>query len=588
MDKKLLAAAGGQAPADIVVKNGKLVNVYTKEIYEGGVAISGDKIAAVGDVEYAIGEGTKVIDAGGNYITPGFIDGHIHPESSSLSIRSFAELVLKHGTTAVMTDLHEIGVVAGLEGIEAVLEEAEATDLKLYFVVPSHVPFAPNLETSGGHFNPEIIKKALERKDAVGISEVVGPYILNGFPELMESMNHVNHMPGKTCQGHLPDMEGAALNTCLAAGVTTDHESLSGEDALARLRNGCHLMIREGSAARNMADCLKPILEQKLDTSRVSIVTDDLHTVDAVDRGHLDDAVRTALKNGVDFPTAIQMVSLNAARAFHLDDEIGGLAPGKRADLNITTGEEAFEVLSVISGGKQIVDHKKCLVSYPKAEHKPCLLNTTRLKNPITPDSFKIYAPEGAKKVRVQVMDTLPWIPITQGREAVLDVKDGVVQCDISQDVLYIAQVERYGINGNVGKAFMGGFHLQAGAIASSVGHDNHNVIVMGTNFEDMTKAVNYLIDIGGGQVVVKDGEILGAVEYPVCGLLSDLSGEELADEKRKLNGIIHELGCPITIPFMFLSFICLAAIPVYAITDVGFINVLTQEVVDPVIEAAE
>ncbi len=588
MDKKLLAAAGGQAPADIVVKNGKLVNVYTKEIYEGGVAISGDKIAAVGDVEYAIGEGTEVIDAGGNYITPGFIDGHIHPESSSLSIRSFAELVLKHGTTAVMTDLHEIGVVAGLEGIEAVLEEAEATDLKLYFVVPSHVPFAPNLETSGGHFNPEIIKKALERKDAVGISEVVGPYILNGFPELMESMDHVNHMPGKTCQGHLPDMEGAALNTCLAAGVTTDHESLSGEDALARLRNGCHLMIREGSAARNMADCLKPILEQKLDTSRVSIVTDDLHTVDAVDRGHLDDAVRTALKNGVDFPTAIQMVSLNAARAFHLDDEIGGLAPGKRADLNITTGEEAFEVLSVISGGKQIVDHKKCLVSYPKAEHKPCLLNTTRLKNPITPDSFKIYAPEGAKKVRVQVMDTLPWIPITQGREAVLDVKDGVVQCDISQDVLYIAQVERYGINGNVGKAFMGGFHLQAGAIASSVGHDNHNVIVMGTNFEDMAKAVNYLIDIGGGQGVVKDGEILGAVEYPVCGLLSDLSGEELADEKRKLNGIIHELGCPITIPFMFLSFICLAAIPVYAITDVGFINVLTQEVVDPVIEAAE
>ena len=422
----------------------------------------------------------------------------------------------------------------------------------------------------------------------MGISEVVGPYILNGFPELMESMDHVNHMPGKTCQGHLPDMEGAALNTCLAAGVTTDHESLSGEDALARLRNGCHLMIREGSAARNMADCLKPILEQKLDTSRVSIVTDDLHTVDAVDRGHLDDAVRTALKNGVDFPTAIQMVSLNAARAFHLDDEIGGLAPGKRADLNITTGEEAFEVLSVISGGKQIVDHKKCLVSYPKAEHKPCLLNTTRLKNPITPDSFKIYAPEGAKKVRVQVMDTLPWIPITQGREAVLDVKDGVVQCDISQDVLYIAQVERYGINGNVGKAFMGGFHLQAGAIASSVGHDNHNVIVMGTNFEDMAKAVNYLIDIGGGQVVVKDGEILGAVEYPVCGLLSDLSGEELADEKRKLNGIIHELGCPITIPFMFLSFICLAAIPVYAITDVGFINVLTQEVVDPVIEAAE
>ncbi len=588
MDEKLLAVAGGQAPADIVVKNGKLVNVYTKEIYDGGVAISGDKIAAVGDVDYTVGEGTKVIDAGGNYITPGFIDGHIHPESTSLAIRSFAELVLKHGTTVIMTDLHEIGVVGGLEAIEAVLEEAEATDLKIYFVVPSHVPFAPNLETSGGKFNTEIIAKALQRKDAVGFSEVVGPYVLNRFPDLMASMDLAKSMPGISCQGHLPDMMGPALNTCLAAGVTTDHESLSGDEALARVRNGCHLMIREGSAARNLADCIKPILEQKLDTSRVSIVTDDLHTIDAVDRGHLDDAVRVALANGVDFVTAIQMVSLNAARAFNLDSEIGGLAPGRRADVNITTGPEDFKVLSVISGGKEIVDNGKCLVSYPVAEHKPCLLNTTRLKNPVTADSFKMAAPAGAKKVKVQVMDTLPWIPITQGREAVLDVEDGYVKCDVSQDVLYIAQVERYGINGNIGKAFMGGFHLQAGAIASSVGHDNHNVIVLGTNFEDMAVAVNHLIDIGGGQCVVKDGEILAEVAYPICGLLSDLSGEALADEKRKLNGKIHELGCPISIPFMFLSFICLAALPVYAITDVGFINVPTQQVIDPILEVVE
>ena len=261
MDAKLIAVAGGQAPADIVVKNGKIVNVYTKEIYEGGVAIAGDKIAAVGDVDYAIGEGTKVIDAGGNYLTPGFIDGHIHPESSNLSIRPFAELVLKHGTTAIMTDLHEIGVVAGLEGIEAVLEEAAETDLKLYFVVPSHVPFSPRLETSAGQFNYEIIKKALERKDAVGISEVVGPYILAQFPDLMNSMDLVNSKRGMTNQGHLADMKGPAMNAVLAAGVTTDHESLGPEDALERVRKGCHLMIREGSAARNMEACLKAVLE---------------------------------------------------------------------------------------------------------------------------------------------------------------------------------------------------------------------------------------------------------------------------------------------------------------------------------------
>lgn len=588
MDVKLLEVAAGKTPADIVVKNGKIVNVYTKEIYEGGVAVSGNTIAAAGEVDYTIGEGTKVIDAGGNFITPGFIDGHIHPESTGLSIRSFAELVLKHGTTVIMTDLHEVGVVGGLEAIEAVLEEAGETDLKLYFIVPSHVPFAPNLETSGGHFDAEIIKKALQRKDAVGLSEIVGPYILSGFPDLLQSMDMVNQMPGKTCQGHLPEMMGPALNTCLAAGVTTDHESLSGEEAVARLRNGCHLMIREGSAAQNLEDCIKAITGENLDTSRVSIVTDDLHTIDAVDNGHLDEAVRRALKAGVDFPSAIQMVSLNAARAFHLDDEIGGLAPGRRADINITTGEEDFKVVSVISGGKEIVDHGKCLVEYPKAEHSPCLLNTTKLKSPVTSENFKMNAPQGAKKVKVQVMDTLPWIPITQGREVELTVEDGVIKCDVEQDVLYIAQVERYGVNGNIGKAFMGGFHLKEGAIASSVGHDNHNIIVMGTNFEDMAIAVNHLVEIGGGQNVVKDGEILAEIPYPICGLLSDLSGEELAEEKRKLNEIIHKLGSPIKIPFMFLSFICLAAIPMYAVTDMGFIDVMKQEIISPVIEVTE
>lgn len=588
MDTRLLAVASGNEPADVVVKNGKIVNVYTKEIYDGGVAIAGNTIAAVGDVDYTIGENTKIIDAGGNYITPGFIDGHIHPESSNLSIRPFAELVLKHGTTAIMTDLHEVGVVSGLEGIEAVLEEAEATDLKLYFVVPSHVPFSPRLETSGGKFDYEIIKKALQRKDAVGISEVVGPYVLGQFPDLMNSMDLVNSTPGKTCQGHLADMKGPAMNAVLAAGVTTDHESLSPEDALERVRKGCHLMIREGSAARNMEACLKAVLAAGMDTSRVSIVTDDLHTLDGVTYGHLDDAVKRAISYGADLATAIQMVSLNAARAFHLDDEIGGLAPGKRADINITTGEEDFKVLSVISGGKEIVDNGKMLVSYAKAEHKPCLLNTTKLLNPITADSFKLAAPEGAKKVKVMCMDTLPWIPITQGREVELDVVDGVVQCDPKQDVLYIAQVERYGINGNVGKAFMGGFHMKEGAIASSVGHDNHNIIVMGTNFEDMAVAVNNLIEVGGGQNVVKDGKVLKCVEYPVAGLLTDLSAEELAEEKKELIGYVHEMGCPIAIPYMFLSFICLAALPCLAITDKGFIDVATQSVISPILEVLE
>ena len=283
------------------------------------------------------------------------------------------------------------------------------------------------------------------------------------------------------------------------------------------------------------------------------------------------------------------MVTVNAARAFELTD-IGALAPGKRADINIVAGDTAdtFGVVSTWSRGKQVLDNGEMLVHYEPAEHDPCLLNTTRLLNPITPDSFKIAAPEGASKVKVLCMDTLPWIPITQPREVELDCVDGYVQCDVEQDVLYIAQVERYGKNGNIGKAFMGGFHMTSGAIASTVGHDNHNVIVMGTNFEDMAQAVNRLIEIGGGQILVDGGEIIKEVAYPICGLLSDLSVEDLAAEKAQLNAACAERGCIISIPMMFLSFICLAALPGFAITDHGFIDVMSLKVIDPVLGVVE
>lgn len=589
MDNKLLAVAGGQQTADIVIKNGKIVNVLTAEIYDGGVAISDQTIAAVGDVDYCIGEGTQVVDAQGMFITPGFIDGHIHPESSDLAIRSFAEGVLKHGTTSIMTDLHEVGVVSGIEGIEAVLKENEATDLNLYFVVPSHVPFSPALETSGGSFNPEIIRKALQREDAVGISECVGPYILAGFPDLMESLDDVAGMKGMTAQGHLVEMKGADLNKCVAAGVSTCHEALSADDIMDRARVGVHAMLRESSAARTLVQQLECIVGKDIDTSMMSIVTDDLHTCDLAETGHLDHHLKLALGAGLPFVKAIQMVTVNAARAFELTD-IGALAPGKRADINIVAGDTAdtFGVVSTWSRGKQVLDNGEMLVHYEPAEHDPCLLNTTRLLNPITPDSFKIAAPEGASKVKVLCMDTLPWIPITQPREVELDCVDGYVQCDVEQDVLYIAQVERYGKNGNIGKAFMGGFHMTSGAIASTVGHDNHNVIVMGTNFEDMAQAVNRLIEIGGGQILVDGGEIIKEVAYPICGLLSDLSAEDLAAEKAQLNAACAERGCVISIPMMFLSFICLAALPGFAITDHGFIDVMSLKVIDPVLGVVE
>lgn len=584
MNRELMEVAAGRRPADLVVTNGQIVNVYSKEIYPGGVAVYGDRIAAVGDVDYTIGEGTKVIDAKGKYLTPGFIDGHIHPESSNLSVASFAEGVLKHGTTVVMTDFHEIGVVSGLEGIEAILDEAAKTDLKAYFIVPSHVPFSPDLETAGGSFNPEIIRKALQRPDAVGLSECVGNYILGGFEQLLESMDDTL-ASGKSLQGHLPDLKGKELNAVLAAGISTDHESLSAEDGLDRLRNGCYLMAREGSSAHNLPDVIKPIVEQKLDTANVSIVTDDLHVIALVDKGHLDESVRTALKCGVDFVTAIQMVTVNAARAFQMERSIGGLAPGKRADINITTGPENFAVEGVVAGGNLVMADGEMKVSYAAEEHQPCLLNTVHLTKKCEASDFDITVDKDAKAVKATVMDTLPWIPITTGREVELKVVDGVVQNDVAQDVIFISQVERHGKNGNVGNAFMGGFKMQKGAMAYSMGHDNHNIVALGVSKEDMAIAVNRVAELQGGQVLVVDGEILAEIALPIAGLLTDLSAEELADQKRAFNDKMHELGSPISLPDMFLSFICLAAIPCYAVTDHGFIDVLQQKVVSPILE---
>lgn len=578
-----IQAALGNRPADLVIENGQIVNVYTGEIYPGGVAISGDTIIAVGDVAYTIGADTQVLDAQGAYLTPGFIDGHIHPESTSLAIRPFAQIMLQHGVTTIFSDFHEVGVVAGLEGIEAILDEAKQTDLKVYFVVPSHVPFSPSLETSGGLFDEAVIRKALARPDAVGLSECVCTYIQSCYPPLLTSMEDTLQARG-TLQGHLPATSGPALNACMAAGIYTDHESFSGQDAVERLRAGCHAMLREGSVARNLTDCLQGILAQGLSLQRASIITDDLHTVDAVERGCLDDGVRTALHAGVSFVEAIQMVTLHAAQAFHLDGVTGGLAPGRRADVLLTTGPEDFRVRKVIAGGKLVAEDGVFLQPYPPAVHQELLLHTMRMKRPVVPEDFRFMVDEKAKAVEVHVIDTLDWIPITNDRHVVLPVKDGIVACDPQQDVLYVAQVERYGKNGNIGKAFMGGFHLRAGAIASSVGHDNHNIIVLGANHADMALAVNQVAALEGGQVAVQDGRILAQVAYPVLGLMSDLPAETLAAQKKAMIQAIQELGCPISMPFMFLSFLSLAAGGGYAITDHGFIDSAHQCVADPVI----
>lgn len=586
MDRNgLRAVYEGTVKASAAIMGGTIVNVLSAEMYAGDIAILEDRIISLGDVSAYIGPETKIIDATGRYVAPGFIDGHIHPESTNLAINEFAKIMLLHGTTSVMTDLHEIGVVSGLEGIEAVLDEAKATDLSMYFVVPSHIPFAPNLETSGGIFDAEIIAKALRRSDAVGLSEIVAPYLVMGFPELMKAIEVARSM-GKSLQGHMPETKGTALDLCIASGVSTDHECLAKEEALEHIRKGCHVMMREGSAARNLKDCMKIITEDHVDPTLCSIVTDDLHTIDAVDRGDLDDAVRTAIAGGVDFITAIQMVTVNAARAFHLDLEVGSIAPGRIANLVLLSDTVQPMVESVIAKGKVVVQDGELQVSYPQVTHDPCLLNTVTIsQGKVTPGDLGIHVDAKAKQAKVLGMRTLDWIPITIAQEGTLPVRDGIVRADVGQDLLLIAQVERYGKTGAIGKGFIAGFNLKKGALASSVAHDNHNIIVMGTNLEDMAVAVNRCAQLQGGQVVVMDGKVTSEIAYPVCGLLSDLDAVSLADMKRRMIDDCRQAGSTIGFPFLFLSFIGLAAIPCFAITDKGFIDVEKQQIIEPVKE---
>ncbi len=586
MDSQMLKAALGQVPADLVVINGKIVNVYTGEIYPGGVAVAGDRIIAVGDVEYAIGENTQIVDAEGHYLVPGFVEGHIHPESANLSLSRFAEVVLCHGTTTVFTDLHEIGVVSGVAGMDAALAEGRGTPLKFKFVFPSHIPFSPGLETSGASIDAEVIEQALQREDVVGISEVVSMYVAMGHEDLLRSIA-ATRQARKVLAGHAPETTGPMWNAFAATGVANDHESLSLEDVRIRVRSGVHAHLRHNLLVPTLPELIKGVTEEELDTRMMGLVTDDTSAISLVNEGHLDYLVRLALSLGVEFVTAIQMVTLNIADSYNMTGEVGSLAPGRCADINIVTGPEDFKVLTTIANGEIVAENGKLLISTEVPEHQPMLLDTFHLKAPVTARDLVIEVPEDATSAHVHVMRTLPWIPITEGAEVDLPVKDNYIAADTDQDVLHIAVVERHHETGNVGKAFIGGFGLKRGAIASSIAHDNHNIVVMGVNPADMAMAANQVADMGGGIVLVEDGQIVDAIELPIVGLLSDLDAWTFAKKRQLVLEKAQGLGCTVPEPFMFLSFITLAAIPAFAITDKGYVDCLKQQLLDPVLSVS-
>lgn len=578
--------------ADLVLKDGFVINTITREIYEADVAIKGEHILMVGDASELIGSRTKVVDVRGKFISPGFIDSHMHFESAMLTCTEFSRLSIPTGTTTLIGDPHEIGNVLGVHGMQEMIKEAKTLPNQIYFTVPAAVPDAPGLETAGYDVNSKHMAELLDDDYVQGIGEIqsfsnINPVYENA-PELIDDLvaavSYANSI-GKTVEGNAPGLFGKELAAHIISGGThiSCHETTTKEEMMEKLRNGVSVFMREGSSQRNMAECIRAVTEEGMDSRRAILVSDDMVPADLLKDGHMNDIIRRTIAEGVDPVEAIQMATINPASHFGFKD-VGILAPGKRANIAVIDNLNEMTINQVYLNGGKAAENGELTIdlgtySYPESVKKSVK------RTPVKVEDLYIHASGNKAKVRslVAIQDQ----NLTGAKEFRLNVSSGVVQPCLEQDVLPILVVERHGRTGNIGKAFLNGFKLKSGAIAESVAHDTHNIIVTGTNYEDMAVAVNRVIAMDGGIAMIKDGKVVGDLPLSVGGLITDtLSGRELSEKITELSRLAaDELGCSFNVPFMHLSFWSLVTSPEWKITDMGLIDVDKFEILSPVIE---
>lgn len=572
---------GDKDYADIVLYNGKIINVITREIYNGDIAIKGKYILLVGDCKKLIGPDTLVIDVEGKYLSPGFIDSHMHFESSMLTVTEFSRLSIPSGTTTLIADPHEIGNALGPVGMKAMADEIDSVPNKVYLVVPALTPDCPDLETAGYDTNSKDMEDLLNYKHIIGIGELQGfsnaKHVYRNTPEIITDLL-ASTMYAKSknmvVDGNAPELFGAELAAHIIStgGKCSCHETTTKEEAVEKLRQGVYLFMREGSTQRNMAECIRAVTEEKMDSRRCILATDDMVAADLETLGHMNEIVKRTIREGVDPVEAIQMVTINPATYFGLED-IGVLAPGKIADIAVISDLEEMVVEGVFIDGKLVASKGELLIDLPPYIYPEEVKNSVKI-GPISERDLEIRA-EGTS-ARVRCIELIPDQNLTGKAEETLRVYNGVVQPDPSSDTLEIACIERYGRTGNIGKAFVKGFGMKSGAFAESVAHDTHNIIVVGTNIRDMTLAVNRVIELGGGIAISNNGRILSDMRLPVGGLITDeLNGHEVSKKIAELERIVREdLGCKVHAPFMHLSFLSLSTSPSWKITDKGLVDV--------------
>jgi adenine deaminase len=578
----------GRVPADMVILNGHWVSVQSGEIIPAtDIAIKNGHIAYVGeDASHTIGKTTEVINAMGRYLVPGLLDGHMHVESGMVTVTEFVRAVAVRGTTGMFIDPHEIANVFGLKGVKLMVDEAQKQPIHVWVEMPSCVPSAPGLETPGAHIGPKEVAKAMKWKGIIGLGEMMNfPGVFMGDQNMLEEMS-VTHAHNKTIGGHYasPDL-GIPFHGYVAGGAEDDHEGTRLEDAVKRVRQGMKAMLRYGSAWFDVASQIGAITQHGLDPRHFILVTDDSHAQTLAHDGHMDRVLRHAIEQGLKPVTAIQMMTINTAEHFGLSREMGMIAPGRWADVVLVKDLMDFKADIVIAKGHVIAEDGKWKIDLPKFTYPAWATNSVHLKRKLKADDFKLSVEGQRSNVKANVIGVIENQAPTRHLTFDVQPRDGEIKVDIKRDLAKIALVERHKGTGGITMGLVSGFGFTSKcAIASTVAHDSHHMIIVGTDEESMAVAGNSLARSGGGQVVVRNGKVIGQVELKIAGLMSDEKADVVAKKAEKILKGFRSCGCKLNNPNMQLSLLALVVIPELRISDKGLVDVTKFNFV-PVLE---
>lgn len=567
----------------MVIRGGIWINVHSREaLPDHDIAIAAGRVAFVGpDASHCIGPDTQIIDANGRYMFPGLCDGHMHIESGMLTPAEFARAVIPHGTTSMFTDPHEIANVLGLDGVRMMHDEAMLQPVNIFTQMPSCAPSAPGLETTGYEITPEDVAEAMGWPGIVGLGEMMNfPGVIHGDPKMLAEIA-ATQRAGKTVGGHYasPDL-GPDFAAYVAGGPADDHEGTCETDAIARVRQGMRSMMRLGSAWYDIESQITAVTEKGLDPRNFILCTDDCHSGTLVNDGHMNRVVRHAIACGCDPLIALQMATINTATHFGLEREIGSITPGRRADILLSSDLRELPIETVIARGQIVAEKGRITVVCPHLNWPDTARNTVHLGHDLTASNFEIAAPSGANKVRANVIGVVENQAPTQALKAELPIIGGLVEGE--DDVCQIALVERHRATGGVTNAFVSGFGYQGKmAMASTVAHDSHHMIVVGTDRAQMALAANRLAEVGGGITIFRDGQELALVELPIAGLMSDSPAAQVAAKADKMVEAMQACGCTLNNAYMQHSLLALVVIPELRISDLGLVDVRTFKKID-------